>query len=411
MILYFDNLIIDAPLQRKDFYQGLEAIRNSGSNYRNQSRLKISMYTLASYAVLKWDGVLIKYECADANQNKVFEEFARNLFPTAIILRGRSDSQKKFRESLDILNSMPGDWVFVAGNNDHPIIAPTLDPVRDCLAAGEALATENEFVSILYSHLVEYKSAANPQYTIGWYATGVPGRLNWSRLADTEDYLVVKGRAAHAISVQIMHKRMLSRLITGKDYGSQLIRRTDDMDGRLIRNHVMVISKRIMGDHYDGYAHERKMGHFLPYEVYPPLFIPPGFFESEIRIAYGFTETRIGWVNINPSAKMYSFQDTTQGTDLKWSLDRLPVFWRSRTKEVDVNHNVDLRVLQNHSVVAFERMNHPWPKVPAVFSLSLATYDWWQHFSLLRLVHRLILRYLPFLRPLYRMLTGRRLWK
>ena len=83
---------------------------------------------------------------------------------------------------------------------------------------------------------------------------------------------------------------------------------------------------------------------------------------------------------MNPSAKMYSFQDATRGTDLKWSLDRLPVFWRSRTKEVDVNHNVDLRALQNHSVVAFERMNHPWPKVPVVFSLSLATYDWWRHF-------------------------------
>lgn len=109
-----------------------------------------------------------------------------------------------------------------------------------------------------------------------------------------------------------------------------------------------------------------------------------------------------------PIRKMYSFQDATRGTDLKWSLDRLPVFWRSRTKEVDVNHNVDLRALQNHSVVAFERMNHPWPKVPVVFSLSLATYDWWRHFSLQRLVYRVVMRYLPFLRPLYRMLTGRR---
>ena len=131
---------------------------------------------------------------------------------------------------------MSGDWVFRRGQQRSSHHFPdALDPFRDCLAAGEALATENEFVSILYSHLVEYKSAVNPQYTIGWYATGVPGRLNWSKLADTDDYLVAKGRVAHAISVQIMHKRMLSRLITGKNYGSQLIRRTDDMDGRLIR--------------------------------------------------------------------------------------------------------------------------------------------------------------------------------
>lgn len=394
MILYFDNLIIDSPLNHKDTYQGLEAIRKSNSNYRDQSRLKISMYTLASYAMLKWDGVLIKYECADPSEVEVFEEFARNLFPAAIILRGRSDSQKKFRESLEILNSMPSDWVFVAGNNDHPIIAPTLDPFYDCLAAGEALATEYEFVSILYSHLVEYKSIVNPQFTIAWY-----NELNWNVLADTEDYLVVKGKVAARLAVQIMHKRMLSRLITGKDYGSQLIRRTDDMDGQLIHNHVMVISKRIMGDHYDGYAHMRQIGHYLPCEVYPPLFIPPSFFEGEIRIAYGFAETRKGWVNVNPSAKLYSFQDATRGTDLKRSLDCLPAFWRSRTKEVDVNHNADLGILQNHSVVAFERMNHPWPKVPAVVSLSLVAY-----YRVWNFLYLLGARYLPFLRPLYRML-------
>lgn len=396
MLLYFDNLITDSPLQRKSYYQGLEAIRNSDTNYRDQSRLKISMYTLASYAALKWDGVLIKYGCADVNEYEVFEEFARNLFPAAIILRERSDSQKKFRESLEILNSMPNDWVFVAGNNDHPIISPTLDHVYDCLAAGQALATENEFVSISYSHLVEFKSVVNPQYTIAWY-----NGLNWSRLADTEDYLVVKGKTAATHAIQIMHKRMLSRLITGKDYGGQLIRRTDDMDGRLIRNHVLVISKRIMGDHYDGYAHQRKIGHFLPYNVYPPLFIPPGFFESKIRIAYGFADTRIGWVNMNPSAKLYSFQDATRGTDLKWSVDRLPAFWRPRTKEIDINHDVDPRVLQNHSVVAFERMNHPWPKVPAVVSLLLVAYYWMGGF-----LYRLGARYLPFLRPLYRTLRN-----
>lgn len=396
MILYFDSLIIDSPLQRKGYYQGLEAIRNSDSNYRDQSRLKISMYTLASYAVLKWDGVLIKYECADGNQYEIFEEFARNLFPTAIILRKRSDSQERFRESLEILNSMPGDWVFVAGNNDHPIISPTLDYVYDYLAVGETLATENEFVSISYSHLIEFKSVVNPQYTIAWY-----NGLNWSRLVDTEDYLVAKGKVAAVHAIQIMHKRMLSRLITGKNYGDQLIRRTDDMDGRLIRNHILVIPKRIMGDHYDGYAHQRKIGHFLPYKVHPPLFIPPGFFESEIRIAYGFSETRIGWVNMNPSAKLYSFQDATRGTDLKWSVDRLPAFWRSRTKEIDVNHNIDLRVLQSQSVAAFERTNYPWPKVPAVVSLSLVTYYWMGDF-----LYRLGARYLPFLRPLYRMLRN-----
>lgn len=378
------------------YYHGLEAIRQTRTSYRDRTRLAISKYTLASYAMLPWDGVLIRYECADPEQNEPFEQFARNLFPSAAIIRERSDSQKKFQGSLEILESMPGEWVFVAGNNDHPIIAPDLSPFDDCLKVADALAAEHEFVSVPYSHLVEFRSQMDSRYPIAWY-----DRLNWRKLAETKDYVVARGRHGVSVSIQIMHKRMVAQLISGKDYGDQRIRRTDDMDGRLIRNHIMVASKRIMADHYDGYAHQRMPYRFLPYEEYPPLFIPGGFFESEIRIAYGFDRPRDGWVNVNPAAESYSFQDPARGTDLKLSLDRLPAFWKARTRAIEVNPAASRPELENRALVVQRRMDYPWPRVPPIVGLAAVLYHRVSSFA-----YRFGSRHLRFLRPVYRMLKS-----
>jgi hypothetical protein len=396
VILYFDNFIVDSPMSGPGYYRGLEAIRQTDTSYRDQNRLAISLYTLASYAMLEWDGVLIRYECADPAQDETFEQFARGLFPAATIIRERSDSQKKFQASLEILESMPGDWVFVAANNDHPIVASDLSAFARCVETADAFAAQHAYVSVLYSHLVELRSSMDGHYPIAWY----DGR-NWSRLAETADYIVARAKHGFPCGIQIMHKRMLRQLISGKDYRDQHVRRTDDMDAGLIPGHVMVASKHAMADHYDGYAHKPMPYRFLPYETYPPLFIPAGFFESEIRIAYGFETTRKGWVNVNPAAESYSFQDPIRGTDLKLSLERLPAFWKARIKEIDVNPKADRAELESKAIAVQTRMDYPWPRVSAIAGMSLLAYHRVSTFT-----YQFGSRYLRFLRPLYRRLRS-----
>jgi len=69
MILYFDNLITDIPLY-PGAYSELDKIRESKSNYKFQDRLKVTLYTLASYAEIKWSEVIIKYQLDPENEKQ-----------------------------------------------------------------------------------------------------------------------------------------------------------------------------------------------------------------------------------------------------------------------------------------------------------------------------------------------------
>jgi hypothetical protein len=92
----------------------------------------------------------------------------------------------------------------------------------------------------------------------------------------------------------------------------------------------------------------------------PPLFIPIGFWDNQIRIAYGYPEYREGWVNINPSAKQFSFRDQKYGTDLKIGLQDIPLAWWHRMTEIDVNRNANLDELEKGRKEYYKNLMRPW---------------------------------------------------
>ena len=115
MILYFDNYITDEP-----FWTGghtyLGEIRNSGAKiYKMPSKLDITLYTLASYAEIDFSSVIIKYELQNISQKQRFEKEVLKLFPKAILIYGRSDSQKKFQDTINYLNTLDDEWISLAG--------------------------------------------------------------------------------------------------------------------------------------------------------------------------------------------------------------------------------------------------------------------------------------------------------
>ena len=67
--------------------------------------------------------------------------------------------------------------------------------------------------------------------------------------------------------------------------------------------------------------------------IVPPLYIPPGFFENDIKIAIGFYERDDSWTNFNPAAEwLYNSKPT--GTDYRWVEEDIPLFWRSRIGKI-----------------------------------------------------------------------------
>ena len=129
MILFFDNLITDIPLY-PGIYTDLDRVRDSAYSYRFQSRIDVTKYTLASYAEVDWTYVVTKYELDpfDEKEKRELDKFIKEIFPSAIILYGRSDTSKKFKKTIEeYINPCSDDLIFYAGNNDHPILLPDMD--------------------------------------------------------------------------------------------------------------------------------------------------------------------------------------------------------------------------------------------------------------------------------------------
>ena len=93
----------------------------------------------------------------------------------------------------------------------------------------------------------------------------------------------------------------------------------------------------------------------IPNTICPSLDIPRGFFESKIKIRYGYNDYKEGWVNINPKNPNYYASDKT-GTDYKITLEDIPLFWKDRIIEIDENPNIDEEEMIQHKLQSILEM-------------------------------------------------------
>ena len=134
MILYFDCLMKDAQLF-PGAYSELDEIREKNSPYKFQPRVDVTKYMLASYAEIKWSHVIIRYQLRPEDKKKIneFKDFVKKLWPKAKIFYGVSENQKAFQEMAKLINSFDDEWIFYAGNNDHPFVFSSPDLLNKCL--------------------------------------------------------------------------------------------------------------------------------------------------------------------------------------------------------------------------------------------------------------------------------------
>lgn len=340
MILYFDNYITDTPFH-KGAYGHLFTLRNGGSSiYRMPSKLDITLYTLASYTAINWSAVIIKYELENISQKKRFEKEVRELFPKAIFIYGRGDSQKKFQESVKLIDSLNlnDEWIFYAGNNDHPYIAYDSSILPTCLKQAQKMKLKNKWVSIAISHYPEFLNKAIP---------GTPfhevGAKNTKILEENDSCITAIFPKGLMHSMQIVHKDLFKHWFFSGNAEGKLIRRSECIEPYVqTKDQVVIIPKKELCAHFDGEIVSEYCLHNISYEISPPLFIPPGFFENKIKVRFGYGKNIPGWVNINPLSKDYSFKDKKNGADLKIGLEDLPLFWKSRISKIDINPKADI---------------------------------------------------------------------
>ncbi len=108
--------------------------------------------------------------------------------------------------------------------------------------------------------------------------------------------------------------------------------------------------------HFDGYNHQ-----FITNNQCPSIDIPPGFFENNIKIRYGYNDYKEGWVNINPKSEYYYAYDKS-GVDYKFTLEDIPLVWKDRISIIDSNPNIDKEEMIQYKLKAILEMIYTNPK-------------------------------------------------
>lgn len=357
MILYFDTYITDIPLF-KAFVSPNDAVRAGCKNYAMPKKIDIAKYSLASYASYPWSNVLIKYTLDNPSDYQPFDDFVKKLFPKAIIIHGRSDNQNKYKESIEILDKMDDEWVFYAPNNDHPLIASDISIIDKLIDKAKNFRKTYPFVSILYSHFSEVINL-----TVEGSPTNVRVKYESDIKKIEDDEVAVSHfmQKGDPTSIRIVNKDLFKHWFCSRDLGNARIIRSEDIF-ELVPHvpQLVIVPKREVCAHFDGYSHLMRGAQKIRPEQVPPLFIPPGFFENSIKIAFGYDDYREGWTNINPAAKKFSFQDSKKGADLKIGLEDVPLFWKNRIEKIDINPNANPKKIKKGRDKYYATVRNPW---------------------------------------------------
>lgn len=156
-------------------------------------------------------------------------------------------------------------------------------------------------------------------------------------IEDHADYAVLL--ANPNLGIMVVNARVLEHWWLERDYGDRRLRRSDGLHSPEV---AMMVPKRALVRHFDGYSHAG-----IDIDSCPPLFIPDGFFEREIRITYCADRRLPGHMHVNPLLA-HSSAVHPEGADLRCLMQDLPLFWRSRIAEVRVEREVDEAMLVAH---------------------------------------------------------------
>jgi hypothetical protein len=359
MILYFDTFVTDSPLfSNKKMDDLMQIIRPENSSYRNTTKTEIFRYTLESFLDLNFDKISINVEFENEIDRVSFQKFYEGN-NTIRISNKRSDSKQDYLEHFK--NFEDNEWCFFSPNNDHPFIANDPEILKRLEEQANCISQKyNSNVTIFYSHFTENLNIfASNKYLHSFSNSKV------KFLEETKDCYVVEFPTIQFISIQILKVGFLKELfLKVPDDSSRLIRLEDI--AKYIAEPIPVISmipKTEICRHFDTYVHT--IFHYSKYikpQIVPPLFIPDGFFDRNIKIKYGYDYIYSHYININPNKSIYSFQNPDNGFDLLCRLEDLPLSWKKRISSVDVSKDF---VLNEFYLKRDRLLRNPWGNLNA----------------------------------------------
>lgn len=284
-------------------------------NFPLYSKGEIFLYTLESYKTINWSQIIIYCEVNEDFPDKDnYYSKINKIFPEAKVYTTRNAYQHQWQKALDELGE-EDELIWYAGNHDHPYIAPNheqLNAIVDILNSSDSF-----YKGALYSHHPDICARIMTEPEFGWQYE--------SKLVSSYTYQRTEG-------IMIINKNLFRSWWFDYDYGDTFIPRSDWTNGvrcqtpeAKIYLPVRELCRHFDGHNFGGYAYEIR--------DIPPLDIPPGFWQGDIKIDY-LTDQRIeGNVWINPQKNYFVIDES--GADYKFLLKDIPLFWEDRISVIN----------------------------------------------------------------------------
>jgi hypothetical protein len=320
---------------------------------RNDNRFDIARYSFASFKPLEplVSKFIFNLEMADghAHQQQEMEEWLTGLFPAEKLSLHwhRCNNITQWQEVQKEINAIDDPLVFPAGNEDH--IFMDSDSLL-MIKAKIAIKKINDPAAVfMTSHYPESIRAA-------YEFNGIPITDN-----------LIRYSAGNNDALRIMKKEFFNWYIAQIKDPEMFLFRTEHWNSVVLPNNLIYVPTKEQFRHFDGYAH---VG--IGPDYAPPLEIPPGFFEKNITIKYGFNEHDKDCVNINPCTETLYAADG-QGTDYKWTLKDIPAFWKPYIKDIIVAPGIDedaMAAARDKNLLVMSRLTFDWPHMGLKFDES-----------------------------------------
>ena len=356
MIVLFNVKITDVKMT----YPYAGTVYDRASWFPVSNRFDIFKYCLASRAVMApvVDKFIFYIDLAEftPRQEELYE-YMLSIFPadTVEIHWHRIDRTRKWRDLCNSQFTNDDELIWYEGNDDHIFIDSNLDMIR---AAVTTLNADSDPMAVIYySH---------------W-----PEQMRMSLLHNgelTSDGNFIKFQWDTVDSLLIMKAGRFKKYWVETDCGDDNIYRSDSLGwqyGFKIPGTVYSPTKELIR-HYDGYSH---VGNLLG-TIAPPLFVPPGFLDHNMKVRIGYPERKEGWTNLYAATeRLYSIDP--HGADHRWCVEDIPLFWKPYISEFDINIDQDIHALKQARDAAFLSMTKiPMKAHGHVFNYECHPKEW-----------------------------------
>lgn len=327
MILFLNVFITD---NRVKYHRG-----HYGDSY---DRLTVFKYTLASYSVIEWSHVIIYYglDVSYQSRREEIKLWINSLFKNPTVYEFSLTHQSEWREAMEeVFSFEDDDLVLFCCKDNHVFIDYDTDLIYKLGVKLTSLCQDHPYVGCALSHWPEFLAySAKPSYNIF-----PPDPHNGIIIEDTEQYCVIKEWSVND-SIYIVNKNWLKYLWCEVDYGDTHLVQPDWVPGVRRVPTTTIVPYRELFRHFDAYTHVN-----IGLNLCPPLYVPDGFFENDIKILYCADERKPGYVHFNPKIKDYYAHDAVYGVDSRYCLEDLPLFWKNRISSIEVVHEIDRELL------------------------------------------------------------------